>query len=127
MFEKLNVAKNTQANWLQPGRDDSVFKKQTLPSGVLSYEDFCKEQKISTGLADCDLLARNSKKARAMYNEYLIKNGVQPQKTLEEKLQGDGSIFGFGKKLPKEALYCQAKMHLVTPAKVAVAQSVLQG
>ncbi len=64
-----------------------LLKEPELPPGILSFNDFCKENGISTGLLDHDLMARNYNKAKEKYNAYLMQNNVEPPLSIFERLK----------------------------------------
>ncbi len=99
----MSISKITDTtNCIKPSGDIGLFQKKELPPGILSFEDFCKENGINPGLADCDLMMRNFKKAQALYNEYLKENNVEindPLSKLKEIPLGT-------KGLDPKSIYC---------------------
>jgi hypothetical protein len=60
------------------------FKQRQLPEGVLTFQEFCEQRNIDTGMLDCDINGTKMKQAQEQYNQYLQENGLEPE----------GSIFG---------------------------------
>lgn len=97
----ISKVSNTDS-YLKQGDNTGLFSKKQLPAGILSFTDFCKENGINSGIADCDIRMTNYKKAQALYNEYLKENNVEIQNPLSKIEE-----LGFGTKgFDPRSIYC---------------------